>query len=77
MASFCSDNAGVGMRDGWSGEAWTADLHGMRASGAPNKSNYALSWIGMANTKFLLDLYPEGINALFSQCAWRYIPQPA
>jgi hypothetical protein len=31
-------------------------LHGMGA-GAPNYYNYALSWIGMANTKFLLDLY--------------------
>jgi hypothetical protein len=38
--------------------------HGMRESGAPNYSNYALSWIGMANTKFLLDLYLEGINKL-------------
>jgi hypothetical protein len=36
--------------------------HAFREAGAPKCSNYALSWIGMANTIFLADLYAECIN---------------
>jgi hypothetical protein len=46
------------------GEALYCSAALKKGSGAPNKSNYALSWIGMANTKFLLDLYEQGINTL-------------
>jgi hypothetical protein len=31
----------------------------------------------MANTKFLLDLYPEAINALCYPFAYKYTRQPA
>jgi hypothetical protein len=40
--------------------------HGLREGGAPKCSNYALSRIGMANTIFLVDLYPEPINLRYA-----------
>jgi hypothetical protein len=38
--------------------------------------DYALSWIGMANTKFLLDLYLQGINKLCCLIIYRYMGRP-
>jgi hypothetical protein len=40
-----------------------AGMHAFREAGAPEYVNYALWWIGMANTIFLLDLYGECINS--------------
>jgi hypothetical protein len=69
--AYCGNGAGS------AGEAWTCWApHGMRDSGAPKCSNYALSWIGMANTKFLLDLYLQGINGLCWPFFYGYMGWP-
>jgi hypothetical protein len=55
------------------GALGAARIVGVRA---PEYSNYALSWIGMANTKFLFDLYLEGINWRCWLFLYRYMGLP-
>jgi hypothetical protein len=50
--------------------------HGLRASGAPECSNYALSWIGMANTIFLVDLYSKCINLRYHDLERNKLAEP-
>jgi hypothetical protein len=63
--AFLVDVCGVLVAGGRSTaeRAERAGMHAFREAGAPEYANYALSWIGMANTIFLADLYGECINS--------------